>query len=307
MNERLFATNTNKQLAEAVAQQTGLLLTDCTVARYADQEVEIRIPEQVVTDIHKKSIYVLGSTFPPAENILELETLIHTLKINGAGHITAIVPYWGYAKSDRMKTVGTARSAELRASTLVAAGADKMITVDIHSPMATEFFRIPILNIHACSTLASHFKDPQFENLAVVAPDLGSVEQASEFAAQINIPKDQVVKLTKTRPGKDQAQITGFIGDVQGKNAIIVDDMIQSGGTIISAAEALKAKGANQVYVAVTHLIATGPSIQRFQDHPDITAVVISDTIPFPQNTNTSKFSVVSIATPLADAISQQS
>jgi ribose-phosphate pyrophosphokinase len=287
MSKFIFSTNSNSGLAKKIASQSGLRFGKCEIAKYADQEIRVLIKE----DIKDKEVYVLGSTFPPAENILEFLLLVNTLKINGASKISAIIPYLGYAKSDKVH-VGGSLSAKFMAQTIELAGVDKIIVVNIHSKKTEGFFTIPVLNLSGTLLLSEHFKKLKIKNLAVVSPDAGGVSRAEDFAKNLGI--NEIVKIDKYRPATDQVAIHKIDGDVKNKNVVIVDDMIQTGGTLIKSAEALKKMGAKKIYVAVTHLVSTGPSIKLLTKEKNIDQIILTDAIPLNKNIS-KKFKKISI------------
>ena len=292
----IFTTNSNPSLAKAVANRTGLLLGKCEVKKFADKEILVYVKENV----KGKSVYVLGSSFPPADNLVELLILIHTLKANGVRKINLIMPYFAYAKADHIDLPGTSLSAKLMVEFIELAGANKIITIDLHSEQVERFFKRPLKNLSAITLLASYFSKKRIDNLAVASPDLGGVGKAKQFAQVLGINK--IITIEKYRPAFDKIKITKVLGEIKGKNIIIVDDMIQSGGTIIKAAQALKKQGAKNIYVAVTHLVSSGPSIPFLAKEKSIKQIIITDTIPT-KTKLPSKFKKLSVAGLLSETI----
>ncbi|MDH4330242.1 MAG: ribose-phosphate pyrophosphokinase [Candidatus Moranbacteria bacterium] len=292
----LFATNSNCDLAKIISSKTTLIIGKCKITKFADQEISVFIEE----DVTNQEVWVLGSTFPPADNMLELLILIHTLKSNGAMKVNVIIPYFAYAKADQVKPPGASLAAQLITQAIELSGADTITAINIHSERTINFFTKPLTHLSAISLLAKHFQEKNIKNLCVASPDSGGIKRAQQFANELEI--DQLVITEKHRPAFDQVEILRVSGDVKHKNVIIVDDMIQSGGTIIESARALKEKGAKKIYVAVTHLVSTGPSIVLLKKERSIKKIVITDTIPQKEKLP-SKFEVVSVADLISNSI----
>ena len=292
----IFTTNSNPGLAKSIIAKTDLLLGKCEVKKFADKEVSIRIKE----NIKGKSVYVLGSSFPPADNLVELLILIHTLKANGTKKVSLIMPYFAYAKADHIDPPGMSLAAKLMVEIIELAGTDEITVIDLHSKQVEKFFKKPLKSLSAMALLASYFNKQKIDNLAVASPDLGGVSRAKQFAKVLGINK--VITIEKYRPVFDKIKVIKVSGEVKGKNIIIVDDMIQSGGTIIKTARALKKQGAKNIYVAVTHLVFSGPSVPFLAKEKTIKQIVITDTIPT-KNKLPSKFKKLSIASLLSETI----
>lgn len=288
MKKLIFSTNSNIALAKKVANISNLKIGKADIKKFADQEILVLIKEKV----KNKEVYVLGSSFPPADNLLELLVLVHTLKVNGAKKIKLIIPYFAYAKADHIDPPGSL-VAKLMVKLIEEAGATQIIAIDLHSLLVEKFFKKPLMHISAIPLLADYFKKQKIENLVIASPDLGGVKRAKKFAKILNI--NQIITIEKHRPTFDQVQVKQVLGDVKNKNVIIVDDMIQSGNTIIKAAQALKKKGANDIYVAATHLVFTGPSVTFLRKNKSIKQVVFTDSIS-PKSKLPLKFKKLSIA-----------
>lgn len=273
MKKLIFTTNSNKVLAEKIAVNAYMRLGRADIKKFADGEVSVFIKE----NIKNKKVYVLGSSFPPADNLVELLILIHTLKTNGAKKMTVIIPYFGYAKADRVHPAGASLAAKLMAEAIELAGADKIIAVNLHSRRVEKFFKKTLNHLNAIPLLADYFKKKKISNLVVAAPDKGGTDRAMIFAREIGI--NNIITVEKHRPAFDQAKVISVKGDVKGRNIIIVDDMIQSGGTIINAARALKKQGAKDIYIAVAHFLFTGPGASKLTKEKNIKNVIITDTI----------------------------
>lgn len=288
MKKIIFSTNSNPELAKKLCKKYDFSLGKCDVKKFADQEISVFLKESV----KNKDVWVLGSTFPPADNSLELLILVHTLKANGAKKVSLIIPYFAYAKADRVNPPGASAAAELMVQAIELAGTDEITAVNLHSSRVEKFFKKPLTHLSAMPLLAKHFENKKILNLAIASPDRGGVSRAKEFSKKLGINK--IILAEKHHPDFDEVEITKISGEIQGKNVIIVDDMIQSGGTIIKAVQALKNEGAQNIFVAVTHLVSTGPSIEILNKEKNIAGVVITDTIP-PKEKLPSKFEVVSV------------
>ncbi|NMB48513.1 ribose-phosphate pyrophosphokinase [Candidatus Kuenenbacteria bacterium] len=275
----LFSTHSNEELAGEILRNqsrgrgTRLKKGKCIISHYKDGEILVHIDEKV----KGKKVYVLGSTFPPAENMLELIILINALKANGAGKIIALIPYFGYGKQDRIKYSGDAMSAKLMVRIIEDAGASEIVALDLHSQQVAEYFRVPITELQARAILAEAIKKLKLKNLVVLAPDLGADERSKKFADELGIKN--LANVEKHRPKVDEAKITKFTGEVKNKNVVIVDDLSQTGGTLIAVAKFLKAKGAKDIYVALTHLVATGPVVANLRQEKNIKKIFTTNSI----------------------------
>jgi len=273
MKKLIFYTNSNIALAKKIANKSGLQIGKADIKKFADGEISVLIKEKV----KNKEIYVLASSFPPADNLLELLILIHTLKVNGAKKIKLIIPYFGYAKADHIDPPGASLAAKLMVKLIEQAGVDKIIAIDLHSKRVEKFFKKPLIHLSAIPILAEYFKKKRIKNLAIVSPDLGGVKRAEKFAKILKI--DKIITIKKYRPSFDRVKIEKILGEVNKKNIIIVDDMIQSGKTIIKAVEALKKGGVKDIYVAVSHLVFSGPSVSLLAKNKNIKEIIFTDTI----------------------------
>jgi len=284
-----FYTNSNISLAKKIAKISNLQIGKFEISKFKDLEILVFIKEK----IKNKDVYVLGSTFPPSDNVLELLILINTLKVNGAKKITLIIPYFGYAKADHIDPPGSSLSAKLMVELIEIAGADKIIAIDLHSSKVKNFFKKPLLHLTAIPKLADYFKKKNLQNLAVASPNMGGVKRAKKFAEILKL--DKIITIKKYRPSFDTVKITQVVGEVKNKNVIIVDDMVQSGNTIISSVKALKSLGAKNIYLAISHLVFSGPGVKLFSKNTQIKEVVFTDTISA-KTKLPSKFKMLSIA-----------
>ncbi len=291
----LFSTHSNEELAGEILHKTKKLKKGkCLITHYKDGEILVHIDEK----IKGQKVYCLGSTFSPAENMLELIILINTLKENGAKKIIALIPYFGYGKQDRIKYSGDAMSAKLMTKIIEDAGASEIVALDLHSHRVEEYFQRPMKHLSALELLANHFRKAKLcapADCVIVSPDLGSDERSKKFAKILKV-KD-MAKIEKIRPRVDEARVTRFKGEVKGKNIIIVDDLSQTGGTLIEVAKHLKAKGARDIYVVLTHLVATGPVVENLRREKNIKKIFTTNSIVRTSEfKKDKKFEVLSVA-----------
>lgn len=298
----MFATGTNQALAKQIAAKAGWEWGKAELDRFADGEVRFVLKE----DVAGQESAVLGSTSPPGENLLELVTIINTLKINGAKSVIAVIPYFGYAKSDRVERAGLPVNARLFAQFFKAAGADKVIAVNLHSEAVESFFKLPLVHLSSIPLLADHFArlgehSAGYDlNLMVATPDLGGEKRAREFADFLGV--DHVVVVEKRRPADDQAEVVKVRDGVEGKDVVVVDDMVQTGGTLLAAGEALKKMGAKDIYIAVTHFVFSAGAVEKLAAVPYFKEIVITDTITPPENLP-EKFKVLTVEPLLVNAL----
>ena len=285
----LFSTKSNPGLAMKLIEKAPCLAGGkCLISHYKDGEILVHIDE----NIKGRKVFVLGSTFPPAENTLELIILINTLKENGAKEIIVLMPYFGYGKQDKMKYSGDAMSAKLMANIIDLAGADKIIALDLHSEMAGSYFK-KLKHLSVVDALAAYFKNIGLKKTVIISPDKGGIERAKRFASCLKIKK--IVVIEKYRPKVDENKVIKIKGRVKGRNIIIVDDMTQTGGTLIESAKALKKEGAGDIYIALTHLVPTGPAIKNLEKDRNIKKIVVTDSIKLPPGLYKSKkFEIIS-------------
>jgi len=294
----VFSGNSNPELAKEVAKQIGTNLGECTIGRFADFETLVRIE----TDVRDKDVYVVQSTCNPVnENLMELLVFIDALKRASAGRITAVIPWYGYARQDYKSNPQDPISAKLVANLITTAGADRVVAVDLHSKPIQGFFDIPVENLSAIAIQCDYLKSLKLKNLIAVSPDAGGVKRARKFAKILNA--DMAV-INKYRPKENVAEVMSIIGDVKGKNAVIVDDMVDTAGTLCEGAKALKKAGANKIYAVATHAPLSGPAISRIRSS-DLEEVIITDTIPFGEKPKIKKIVLLSVAPILAEVINR--
>ncbi len=293
----ILAGNSNKALAEAVAKQLNLPVSDAEVGKFSDGEISITLPQTV----RGKDIFIIQSTSAPVnDNLMELLIMIDACKRASAGRITAVMPYFGYARQDRKARPRDPITAKLVADILASAGADRVMTMDLHAAQIQGFFDIPVDHLYGAPLLAKYFKNKMDENWVVVSPDVGSVGRARNFASRVNA---SIAIVDKRRPKANAIEIMNIIGDVKGKTCLMVDDMIDTAGTICQGAEALVKNGAKEVYACCTHGVFSGPAMDRINASP-IKELVVLDTIDMPENVkNNPKIKVLSVAKAVAKAI----
>ena len=293
---RLFTGTSNPELAQEIADHLGVPMGDAVVGRFRDGEINLQVRETV----RGAKCYVIQPTCPPADsNLMELLVMIDALKRASAQSIAAVIPYYGYARQDRKNKPRDPICAKLVANLIEAAGADRVLTMDLHAGQIQGFFDIPVDNLKAMPILANYFKAKGLENIVVVSPDVGGVARAREMSQRLNAP---LAILDKRRPQPNEAVVMNVIGDVKGKVAIMVDDLIDTGGTIAHGAEALIKDGAVKVYACCTHPVFSHPAIERLRDAP-IEEVVVTNTIPVPPDNRPEKIKVLSVAPLFAEAI----
>ena len=270
---KLLAGNSNRPLAEAIAGFLGVPLTNATVQRFADMEVFVEIHENV----RGEDVFLIQSTsYPANDNLMELLVCIDALKRASARRITAVIPYFGYARQDRKPGPRTPISAKLAANLITVAGANRVLTMDLHADQIQGFFDIPVDNIYASPVLLSDLKSKSYADLVVVSPDVGGVVRARALAKQLGC---DLAIIDKRRPKANVSEVMHVIGEIEGRNCVIMDDMIDTAGTLVKAAEVLKERGAKSVYAYCTHAVFSGPAIERIKASL-LDEVVITNTIP---------------------------
>ena len=293
----VLAGNSNKKLAEEVAKELNLPLSNAEVGKFSDGEISISLPQTV----RGKDVFIVQSTSSPVnDNLMELLIMIDACKRASAGRITAVMPYFGYARQDRKARPRDPITAKLVADILAAAGADRVVTMDLHAAQIQGFFDIPVDHLYGAPLLAKYYKKRMTEDWVVVSPDMGSVGRARNFASRVNA---SLAIVDKRRPKANAIEIMNVIGDVKDKTCIMVDDMIDTAGTICQGAEALIKNGAKEVYACCTHGVLSGPAMERLTNSP-IKEIAVLDTINLPENVkNNPKIKVLSSAKTIAKAI----
>ncbi|MDD3328707.1 MAG: ribose-phosphate pyrophosphokinase [Zoogloea sp.] len=294
----VFTGNANPKLAADVVRRLGMSLGSATVGRFSDGEVNVELLENV----RGKDVFVLQPTCVPTnDNIMELLIMVDALKRASAGRITAAIPYFGYARQDRRpRSARVPITAKLVANMLQAAGVQRVLTVDLHADQIQGFFDIPVDNIYAAPVLLDHLEKQKYENLMVVSPDVGGVVRARAFAKRLEC---DLAIIDKRRPKANVSEVMNIIGEVEGRTCVIMDDIVDTAGTLCKAAQALKENGAKRVMAYCTHAVLSGPAISRVNES-DLDELVVTDTIPLSDEARAcSRIRTVSIAALLADTM----
>ncbi len=285
----------NTLLADEVAQTLGVPLGGRTIRRFADGEIFVRIDENV----RGRDLFILQPTPPPADTILELLLLIDAARRASAARITGVVPYFGYARQDRKDQPRVAIGAKLCANMMTTAGADRVLAIDFHQHQLQGFFDIPVDHLYAAPVLTRYFREKGLHRPVVVAPDVGAAKMARGFAKRIDAT---IGIIDKRRPTANVSEVLHVIGDVDGRDCLLADDLIDTGGTMAEAVTALKARGARDVYCCATHALLSGPAVERLRDSP-VKEVVVTNTISIPAEKYFPQLTVLSIGNLIAQAI----
>lgn len=299
---KIFAGNSNQPLAMAMADALGLPMGKSEVTKFSDGEISVNIMETV----RGCDVYVVQSTSRPVNsNLMELLIMIDAFRRASAGHITAVIPYYGYARQDRKSKARDPITAKLVADLITQAGANRVVTMDLHAPQIQGFFDIPVDHMVGMPILCPYFeekleKDPSLHNdFVVMSPDLGSVNRARSFAERLDVP---IAIIDKRRPRPNMSEVVHIIGEIKDKHVLIVDDMIDTAGTLCNAANAVMERGAKSVSACATHAVLSGPALERLTNSP-LEEVVLLDTIFLPPEKQIPKIKTVSCATVMAAAI----
>ena len=298
-NIKIFTGNSNPALAKNIAELLGVSVGDSVVSTFSDGEISVDINETV----RGADVFVVQSTNSPVnDNLMELLIMIDAFKRASAGRITAVIPYLGYARQDRKAKGRVPITAKLVADLITAAGAHRVLTMDLHAPQIQGYFNIPLDHLLGSPILSKYFIQNGFkdrEDVVVVSPDLGSVARARKFADRINAP---IAIIDKKRPGAAVSEIVNVIGDINGKSTILIDDVIDTANTITNGANALIKMGAKEVYACCTHSILSGQALRRIEDSA-IKELVMLNTVNLASNKMSSKFTLLSVAPVFAEAI----
>ncbi len=295
---KLLACNSNPSLSQNIANYLGLKLVNAEIKRFADMEVFVEIKENV----RGEDIFVVQSTsFPANDNIMELLIVIDALRRASAKRITAVIPYFGYARQDRKAAPRTPISAKLVANLITSSGADRVLTIDLHAAQIQGFFDIPLDNLYAAPVFVRHIKENfALDNLVVVSPDVGGLVRARALAGKFGA---ELAIVDKRRPKAGVSEVMNIIGEVDGKNCIIVDDMVDSGGTLCNAAEALLAKGANSVSAYITHGVLSGKAQERIANSKLKNLVITNSIEPSVETLSVKNIKIINISDLLGEAI----
>lgn len=296
-NELVLISGTgNPGISRRIADCLGAELRSVVIGRFSDGEIQVKIEE----NIRGTDVFLIQSTHPPAENWLELLLLLDAVKRASCRRVTTVIPYFGYARQDRKDQPRVPIAAKLMANLVTAAGANRVLTIDLHAPQIQGFFDIPLDHLYSAPVLLKHFQAIDPAETVVVAPDVGSIKMARAFAKRLQVG---LAIIDKRRPVANELEVMNFIGDVQDKHVIIFDDMVDTAGTLCSAAtECMERQGARSVTACCTHPILSGPALERINDSP-LGELVVSNTIPFNRHDECPKITVLDVAPLLAEAI----
>jgi ribose-phosphate pyrophosphokinase len=293
----LFTGNANPALATEIASHMDMQVGNCMVKQFSDGEIYLQIQENV----RGADVFVIQPTCTPVErNLMELLLMLDALKRASAERITAVLPYYGYARQDRKDKPRVPISARLVAAVLETAGADRVLTLDLHAAQIQGFFDIPVDHLFASPVMIEYFRRKPTSGMTVVSPDAGGVERARAFAKRLNCP---LAILDKRRDEPNVAEVMNVVGEVRGRNCLLVDDLIDTAGTLVKGAEALLEKGASGVSACATHAVLSGPAVERIE-RSSLQEVVVTNSIPLSEaGKNSGKIKQLSIASLMADAI----
>jgi ribose-phosphate pyrophosphokinase len=292
---KLIAGTANRALAQDMARHIGVDLCRLTIDRFADGEIFVRIDENV----RGNDVFIVQPTNPPAENILEMLLLIDAAKRASAARITVVMPYYGYSRQDRKDQPRVSIGAKVVANMIMSAGAHRVLGIDFHQHQLQGFFDIPVDHLYAMPVFTAHYRKKQLRQVAVVAPDVGSAKMARGFAKRLDA---SLAIIDKRRTQHNVSEVMNVVGEVDGLDCILVDDMIDTAGTVSEASIALKKRGAKDVYVCATHALLSGPARKRLVEAP-IKEVAVTNTIMIPEEREFDKLTILSVAELLAKAV----
>ena len=293
----LLSGTANPALGQGIADVLGERLCDVTIKRFADGEIFVRIDENV----RGRDVFLIQPTNPPAENVLELLILIDAAKRASAARVTAVVPYYGYGRSDRKDQPRVSIAAKLLANLMTAAGADRVLSIDFHQHQIQGFFDIPVDHLYAAPVFRRYYEMKKLDNLVVVATDVSAAKMARGYARRLG---GDLAIIDKRRPAPNEAEVSNIVGEVEGKHCIVPDDMIDTAGTMVSAVRELKERGARDIYVLATHPLISGPAVKRLAS-ADVKEITVTDTVPLAPGVQEAlpNLTVLSVASLLAQAI----
>ncbi|HEX9655465.1 MAG TPA: ribose-phosphate pyrophosphokinase [Bacteroidota bacterium] len=268
---KVFSGRSNRPLAEKIAAEIGSSLGKCEIKTFSDGEIWVKYSD----NIRGSDVFIIQSTNPPAENLIELLIMIDAAKRASARKVAAVIPYFGYARQDRKDQPRVSISAKLVANLITKAGADRVITMDLHAPQIQGFFDIPVDHLYSSAVLVKYFKKRKISNLAVASPDVGGIKMARAYAKRLEA---ELIVIDKRRPRQNEAEIMNIIGDAKGKNILIVDDLVDTAGTLCNATRALKSAGAKDVYAACTHPVLSGNAIDRLSAS-GLSKMIVTDSL----------------------------
>ncbi len=290
---KIFSGRASRGLAEKIAEEIGEPLGQCEIRNFKDGEIWVKYLE----NIRGNDVFIIQSTFPPSDNLMELLIMIDAAKRASARRITAVIPYFGYARQDRKDQPRVPITSKLVANLITIAGADRVLTMDLHAPQIQGFFDIPFDHLYSAVVLVPAIREMVNEDFAVVAPDIGGVKFARGYAKRLNA---ELILIDKRRPQANESVVTNVVGEVRGKTIVIVDDIIDTAGTFINALYALLERGAKKVYGACTHPILSGDATDQIENAP-VEKILVTDTVPLKRESP--KIEVRSVAKIFAEAI----
>ena len=293
---KIFSGSANVELARNIAKSIKMPLGEIMVSRFSEGEIRIKINE----DVRGRDVFLIQPTCPPVnDNVMELLIILDAFRRASARRITAVLPYYGYARQDRKDQPRVPITAKLLANIITEAGADRILTMDLHAQQIQGFFDIPVDHLYAFPVIASYFKKKKLKNLTIVSPDVGGIKMARAYAKVLDT---DLAIVDKRRSGPNEVEAMNLIGEVKGRNVLIPDDMIATGGSLVEAVNALVKFGAKDIYASCTHAILSGNAVQNLQKSV-LKEVVITDTIPLPPEKRASKIKVLPVAPLLGEAI----
>ena len=292
----IVSGNANLPLARAICAHVQVTLAECLVGRFSEGEIRVKINE----NIRGKDVFVVQPTCsPPNDNLMELLIMIDALRRASARRITAVIPYYGYARQDRKDQPRVPITAKLVANLITTAGADRILTMDLHAGQIQGFFDIPLDHLYAVTVFADYLASKRLAPLVIVSPDVGGIKMARAYAKRLDAG---LAIVDKRRASPDATEVMHILGEVEGRVCLLVDDLMATGSSIMEAAQALKRAGAKAIYGAVTHAVLSGPAIERLAASP-LQELIVTDTIPLPKDKRHPKVTVLSVAPLLGDAI----
>jgi len=292
-NLKIFTGTNSQHLGEKICKVLGISLGAREIKHFSDGEIWMRYNE----NIRGRDVFIIQSSNPPSDNIMELLIMLDAAKRSSAQRVNAVIPYFGYARQDRKDQPRVSITAKLIANLLEKAGADRVITMDLHAAQIQGFFDIPVDHLYGSAVFLKHFYDMQIPNLAVCSPDVGSIKMARAYAKRLHA---DLILIDKRRPKQNIAEVMNIIGEVKDKNVLIIDDLIDTAGTFVNAVNALKEKGALEIYGACSHPILSGEAIDRLEASP-LKKLYVTDTVALRRPSD--KIEVKSVATIFAEAI----
>ncbi|MDD3374571.1 MAG: ribose-phosphate pyrophosphokinase [Candidatus Omnitrophica bacterium] len=298
MNKLAIITgNANPELAKEICQHLGIFLTKALVGRFSEGEIRVHIEENV----RGKDVFIVQSTCRPTnDNFMELLILIDAIRRASPRRITAVLPYYGYARQDRKDQPRVPITAKLVANLITGAGADRVLTMDLHASQIQGFFDIPVDHVYAINTISEYFINKKMKDLVVVSPDVGGIKMARAYAKKLSA---DLAIVDKRRDSPEKTEVMHILGDVKGKKVVLVDDIIATAGSLVEAIEELKKRGVIEAYAAVSHGVLSGDALKRIEECDILKEVVITNSIPLEDSKKNPKIKVLSVAALLAEAI----